>query len=377
MSEGSSAPLKVAIVGTRGIPNRYGGFEQFAEYLAVGLYERGHEVGVYLPDFHDYQEDTFKGVQLHRIGSPEKHIGAAANFLYDYFSLRDAIRRGYEIVLECGYGTSAPSLALTHLGRCIVVTNMDGLEWRRAKWSRPVQRLTRWFEAMAVRNSHALVSDNVGIQDYLKEAYGAESTYIPYGADIVLNPSADVLAPFDVVPGAYQLAVARLEPENNLEMICDGHRASGCGMPLLVIGNDRTAYGGFLRNCYQDVPSIHFLGAIYEKRTLDALRHHARIYFHGHSVGGTNPSLLEAMGCGAFIAAHDNSFNRTVVGEGALYFAGPGDVAGILAADLGGLQGYRGANIARIREEFNWDFIIESYERLFLDLVARRRPTVP
>lgn len=368
-------PMKIAILGTRGIPNQYGGFEQFAEYLAVGLHTRGHEVAVYLPHFHPHTEESFKGVRLHRIYSPEHRLGAAANFLYDHLCLRDAVRRGYDIALECGYGTAAPSFYLGTMGQTRIITNMDGLEWKRAKFSPLVQRFTRWLEAMAVRRSHALVADNIGIQDYLRETYGVESAYIPYGADVVESPPAEPLLEYNLEPGRYFMAIARLEPENNLEMLIDGYRMAAPDIPILIIGNQQTPYGRILQDRSCDLPGVRFLGAIYQKPVLDSLRCHARVYFHGHSVGGTNPSLLEAMGCGALIAAHDNPFNRSVVEAQALYFADPVGVSDIMrTSPFSWHASFREVNIARIRDTYSWNSIIDQYEKLFCQ-VSKDRPT--
>lgn len=364
-------PMKIAILGTRGIPNQYGGFEQFAEYLAVGLQERGHSVGVYLPHFHPNQGETYKGVSLHRITSPEHVLGAFANFIYDYLSLRDAIKRRYEIILECGYGTSAPSLFVVRPNKSIIITNMDGLEWKRSKWSRPVQWLTRWFEALAVKRSDVLVADNVGIQTYLQSVYGANSTCIPYGSEVVEAPSAEELNTYQLIPHSYFLAIARLEPENNLEMMLDGFRQAQCDQPMLIVGNHQTAYGRYLCDRYRDVPEIRFLGGIYQKEILDSLRHHARVYFHGHSVGGTNPSLLEAMGCGALVASHDNEFNRSVLQDHALYFTNAIEVNQILRMELTEEhRSFRRANIERVHSTYNWPVIIDQYESLFSQSLA-------
>lgn len=369
--------MKIAILGTRGIPNQYGGFEQFAEYLAVGLQARGHEVAVYLPHFHPYKEDTFRGVRLHRIYSPEHRLGAAANFLYDFLCLRDAVNRGYDVALECGYQSASISYYLGPLRGTSIVTNMDGLEWKRAKWSPLVQRLTRLFEALAVRRSHALVADNVGIQSYLHETYGADSTYIPYGAELVDEAPEAPLAGYQVDPGKYFLAIARLEPENNLEMLIEGYRLAKPAVPLLIIGNHHTPYGRLLQESCKDLEGVRFLGGIYQKPILDALRHHARIYFHGHTVGGTNPSLLEAMGCGATIAAHDNPFNRSVVQENAFFFHSPEEV-GILMGTNPELRkaAFLEGNAALIRGTFSWTQVVDQYEGLFRTVKTRKKTLI-
>lgn len=363
--------MHIAIVGTRGIPNAYGGFEQFAEYLATGLVERGHQVTVYLPDFHAYKEPTYRGVRLKRKPSPERWLGGAANLLYDYACLKDAVCSGEQVMLACGPGATVPT-GLMRLGKTLLVTNMDGIEWRRAKWNGAIRRLVRWMEGFATRRSHHLVADNIGIQSFLQEAYGAPSTFIPYGADLVGPLDPGPLAGYGLVPGGYGMLVARLEPENNIEMILDGWCLSASAKPFLVIGNAATPYGAKLRQKYRDAAHIRFIGGIYDKSLLDALRQHAWVYCHGHSVGGTNPSLLEAMACGATIFAHDNPFNRSVLAAGgAAYFHSPEQFAGLLAQGEPLDREHRAeANRARIQSTYTWPAIIDAYERLFLELVA-------
>ena len=171
---------------------------------------------------------------------------------------------------------------------------MDGLEWKRAKWSFFVKQLTKWFEKLATKNSNYLISDNKGIQDYIKKKYNKESVMIPYGADKV-NPKKQYLVEYNVTIQDYFLLIARLEPENNIEMILDGYLSSESTTSFLVVGNTETSYGKYLKDKYIEA-DIVFLGGIFNKEHLDSLRKFAKVYFHGHSVGGTNPALLEAMG---------------------------------------------------------------------------------
>ena len=161
--------MKIAILGTRGIPNNYGGFEQCAEYLSVGLVKKGHSVIIYNPDFHPYKEEFYKGVKIIRKSSPQNIVGAsAANFVYDYFCFKDAVSRDIDIILELGLITSSLSIIFCrHKGKSIV-TNLDGLEWKRAKWSPFIQKLTKMLERFGVKFSDYLISDNLGIKKHVK-----------------------------------------------------------------------------------------------------------------------------------------------------------------------------------------------------------------
>lgn len=367
--------MKIAIIGTRGIPNSYGGFEQFAEYLSVGLVNRGHSVTVYNVHFHEYNQSEFRGVTIKKIYSPEKQIGAAANFIYDYLCLKDALKQDFDIIYEAGYHSNAPSYYLLKKDSPIVITNMDGIEWKRTKWSYFTRKLIRQLEKLAVRKSDYLVSDNTAIQEYYKKEFGVESFYIAYGADLVTQFEQNIVSAYNIAVQQYFLLVARLEPENNIEIILDGYILSEDSRPFLVIGNAETKYGKFLQKKFSN-KNIRFLGGIYNKNVLDSLRYYSALYFHGHSVGGTNPSLLEAMASEALIAAHDNFFNKSVLNINALYFVNVKDVASIInGLDL--LENTSKAkfkinNRREIENYYSWEFIISQYENLFYKILAKK-----
>ena len=300
--------MKIAFVSTRGIPNNYGGFEQFAEYISVGLVARGHDVTVYSPHFHPYKESSYKGVKIKHIYSPEKWMGSSVgSFFYDFSSLRDALKNeNFDIIYEAGYTSIIPAYIwfnIKNRKNPIVVTNMDGLEYKRSKFNPLVQKFIFWEEKMAVKHSHYLIADNMGIHDYYKEKYRRDSKFLAYGADIHTDFNVDTLSEYDVTADNYYILIARLEPENNIEMAIQGYLKSNENgkKPLLIIGNTTTPHGKYLSGKYGHIDSVRFLGGIYNFKVLDDLRHFSSAYFHGHSVGGTNPSLLEAMAAGCFI----------------------------------------------------------------------------
>lgn len=367
--------MKIAILGTRGIPNSYGGFEQFAEYLSVGLVELGHSVTVYNVHFHEYDQLEFKGVEIRKIYSPEKQIGAPANFVYDYLCMKDALKQDFDIIYEAGYHSNAPSYYLLKKNSPIVITNMDGIEWKRSKWNYFTRQLIKKLEKIAVRKSDYLVSDNSAIQEYYKKEFCADSFCIAYGADIVEHFDEELISPYNVTAYNYFLLIARLEPENNIEMILDGYVLSADARPLLVVGNAETKYGRFLQAKYHN-NNIRFLGAIYNKEVLDNLRHYCALYFHGHSVGGTNPSLLEAMASEALIASHDNVFNKSVLNINALYFVKDKDVASIIRnLDSWGddeKKFFIANNKAQTINCYSWKSIVFQYENLFNEVLKKK-----
>ena len=366
--------LKIAILGTRGIPNQYGGFEQFAEYLSVGLAEKDHKVTVYNPHFHEFQEAAYRGVEVVYKYSPEDKLGASANFIYDYLCLRDALNKDFDIILECGYQSVAVSYFITPIQKSILVTNMDGMEWKRSKWSNFVKKITKKFEEWGAKKSHALVSDNKGISEYLQNEYGVVSAMIPYGAEIFNEPNLEVLLEYEVRDCNYFLLIARLEPENNIEMILDGYVESDSETTFLVIGNHSTPYGESLKKKYHQ-SGIKFLGGIYDQNKINNLRYYSKAYFHGHSVGGTNPSLLEAMACNCFIIAHDNEFNKSVLKENALFFGNAIKVKEYIKnidEFNDSKEEFKNNNIEQVKSTYSWDTIVDQYERLFKELVANQ-----
>ncbi|CAN5565423.1 glycosyltransferase [soil metagenome] len=361
--------MRIAITGSRGIPNNYGGFEQCAENLAVLLVKAGHEVTVYNPHYHSYKDNSYHGVTIIRQWNPEKKWGTVGNFIYDYRCMQHALKNESDILLVLGYTTASVFFPFLRKGKSVLVTNMDGLEWKRDKWNSTVKKLAKWFESLGAKYSDYLVSDNSEIGKYLKAEYGKDSTVIAYGSEIFDQPDAAVIEHYQVTPSNYDMLVARLEKENNIETTLDGVVQSGTQVPFLVIGNQQTPYGKFLVNKYAAYPHIRFIGGIYNQNHLNNLRWHCRYYFHGHSVGGTNPSLLEAMASGAYILAHDNVFNRDVLGQDAWYFRDSAEAASLLKAPEKlalSREEFLSTNKQKIIEQFNWGKIAGAYEALFL-----------
>ena len=361
--------MKIAILGTRGIPNNYGGFEQCAEFLSVGLAERGHEVTVYSPHFHTYKETKFKHVTIIKKRSPENIFGvSAANFIYDYLCFKDAVKKDFDIILQLGLITSALSLILCrHKGK-IVVTNIDGLEWKRKKWSKIIQILTKKLEKFGISYSDYLIADNQGIQQYLKQQYGRESQFIAYGAQEMNSLNKKILARYAITSKSYLLSIARLEPENNLETLFDAYLESSLKYPYYIVGKHTTSYGDYLKDKYRS-SNIIFLGPIYDKSHLDNLRYYSTLYLHGHSVGGTNPSLLEAMATKCLIVAHKNSFNISVLEKNAFYFKNKKDLATLLRSDLlSKKEKFSKNNLAKVKTQYNWNKIVDDYESYFFKI---------
>jgi glycosyltransferase involved in cell wall biosynthesis len=360
--------MKIGILGTRGIPNVYGGFEQFAQYLALGLVRKGYEVYVYNSSEHPYRDKEWNGVHIIHCRDWEKSIGTAGQFIYDYNCFRDAAGRDFDVLLQLGY-TSNSIWRRLWPRKAVNVINMDGQEWKRSKYNKLTRKFLRLAERWAVKHGDILIADSVGIRDYIREAYGRESIYIPYGAVIPTAFDPEIPGRYGLDRNGYYLLMARMEPENNIEMIIRGWMASGKTRPLVLIGNPGNTFGGYLVRTYRH-EKLHFIGAIYDADVVNALRHYSFLYLHGHSVGGTNPSLLEAMACGCSIAAHDNPFNKAILESDAFYFSTPREVAGILDMEQAPalIDERKQKNTSKVRTLYDWDKIIGDYEKVFLGL---------
>jgi len=372
----SSPAPRLHVLGTRGLPNRHGGFEAFAERLAPWLAARGWDVTVYCQEERGgpAREEMWRGVRLAHV--PVAHPGARGSIAFDWRSARQAIAAGGPL-LTLGCNTAA-FFVLHRRARRPHVVNVDGLEWQRRKWPRPVRA---WFYVnawLAGWLATALVADHPEIARLWRTRHPRASiATIPYGADCVEDADPALLEPFGVRPGAFGLIVARSEPENSILEMVRAWSAAPRGMPLLVLGEYDDGHNAYQRRVREAAgPLVRFPGAVYDPSTVAALRLHARLYLHGHTVGGTNPSLVEALGAGSPTLAHDNPFNRWVAGEAARYFSDERQCADALGTLLGGdptLARMRRAARVRHAEAFTWERILPRYEQLLIE-AARGNP---
>jgi glycosyltransferase involved in cell wall biosynthesis len=367
--------LSIGILGTRGIPNAYGGFEQFAQFLSVGLVERGHKVWVYNSKLHPYQQSNFKGVNIIHCNDWENRIGTAGQFIYDYNCIKDAGTRNFDILLQLGY-TSNSIWYSRWPKKPKNIINMDGLEWQRNKYNGLTKKFLKYAERLAAKHANVLIADSIGIQKYIKAEYRKDAIHIPYGANLTKSGNLQYLQSYNINPNKFHLLIARMEPENNIEVIIQGYLASNQNMPLVIVGNYQNKFGLYLRKKYEN-QKIQFIGAIYDQSIINSLRFYCAVYFHGHSVGGTNPSLLEAMGCGCKIIAHDNIFNRAILNNDAHYFKSAEDIRKIFNnnPNTNELDQFKKNNLQKIETLYSWNRIIESYEHVFVDSLEPKERT--
>ncbi len=375
-TEVADIPIKVAILGTRGIPARHGGFETFAEEISVRLVKRGFDVTVFCEFAGKESPLAYRGVDLVYVRAPK--LGPLTTIFFDLFSLLRA-RKEYDVVYMLGYGASIFCF-IPRLWGSKVILNMDGVEWARGKWNNVAKVYFRIMEAASMWTVDHLVVDAKGIFDHISSRHRRlpPCSMIPYGADLLFSPTKTaMLDEFGLSPDKYFLVVCRLEEENHVLEIIQGFVDSSCDVPLIVVGGTerKTPYIKKLIGFSND-PRIRFIGSVYNRDKLNVLRYYALAYLHGHSVGGTNPSLLESLGAGGLVIAHENCFNREVAGKAAFYFKNTEGITRIIDRIISGeydLKSMKNEALNIVAKKYNWEMITDQYELLFnVSLSAER-----
>lgn len=364
------------ILGIRGIPASHGGFETFAEKLAPWMRGRGWSVVVYCQGSETgaVHEDEWEGIR--RIHIPVKTDGAVGTIEFDIKSTLHALRLPGTI-LTLGYNTGFLSSLVRMFGRTNLI-NMDGLEWKRAKYSRGARAYLWVNERLAALAGTHLIADHPSIADHLAtRAKPSKIAMIPYGSPEIAEADPAPLGALGLEPGRFLTLIARPEPENSILEIVSAFGRRPRGIKLAVLGkySQDHAYQREVLAAGND--EILFPGAIYDPPTVRALRFHSLAYMHGHQVGGTNPSLVEALGAGNPIVAHDNRFNRWVAGDAGLYFGSVDEcdahITRILT-EAGQRDAMAAAAHRRWSEAFTWPAILEAYREL-IEAAADGRPS--
>ncbi|MBB5158571.1 glycosyltransferase involved in cell wall biosynthesis [Saccharopolyspora phatthalungensis] len=369
------------MIGTRGVPARYGGFETCVEEVGRRLVERGHEVTVYCrgAGVRSARAESHCGMRL--VHLPALRRKTLETLSHTALSALHAVVRRPDVAVVFN-AANAPLLPLLRLRGTPTITHVDGLEWKRAKWGPAGSAYYRRAEALAVRWSDALIADAWGIQDYYRDRFGTETEYIPYGAPILSEVGTDGITELGLRPRHYHLVVARFEPENHVHVAVDGYLRSNARHPLVVVGSAPYAdeYTASIKRAAKRNPNVRLLGGVWDQKLLDQLYGNALTYIHGHSVGGTNPSLLRAMGAGAPTSAFDVRFNREVLGSFGRYFRDAADLAALCdAAEADPAStSLRGQEQVQSLDRYTWDGVAEKYEELAARvLLGGKRKSAP
>jgi glycosyltransferase involved in cell wall biosynthesis len=354
------------ILGTRGVPAAHGGFETFAEKLALYLVNKGWRVVVYCQDdgAGPMVEDTWQGVE--RVRFPVAASGPKGTIVFDWRATAHAARHR-DLCLTLGYNT-ALFCTLLRLKGVPNLINMDGIEWSRAKWG-PIAKAWFWLnERAGCWLGNHLVADHPQIEAHLQtRVAAAKITTIAYGGEAVAAAPLEPVYALGLQPGRYLTVIARAEPENSLLEVVQGFSTKPRGHQLVVLGHYDSANGYHQAVKAAASTEVKFIGAIYDKAVVRALRFHSAAYVHGHQVGGTNPSLVEALGAGNPVLAHDNRFNRWVAGDGASYFTNADSLSeriDELLSNPSKLADLRANGHRHFEAMFTWSHILGQYENL-------------
>lgn len=369
------APVNLAILGTRGIPANYGGFETFAEECAAGLAARGHRVTVYGRSHHVPKKlKTHRGAQL--VVLPTLRSKYTDTVVHTFLSTIHALFQHYDIILMCNAANSVYAW-IPRLFGVPVAVNVDGIERLRRKWNRLGRAYYRLCEYLSTRLPDVIITDAKVIKQYYRDRYGAPSVFIPYGARTAKPDGRETLHRLRLAPEEYFLYVSRLEPENNAHLVVKAYERVRSSKKLVIVGDAPYAARYIETVRATRDPRILFPGALYgdDYRQLQA---NAFCYIHATEVGGTHPALIEAMGYGNLIVANETPENcETLGGAGLTYRKND---AGKLSEILQEIENrpaefahLKAAALHRAETVYSWDSVIDSYERLFLKMLASKK----
>jgi len=362
--------MKIAILGCRGIPAVIGGFETFAEAVAPRLVRKGLHVTVYCQKklFEKPRLREYLGVRLVHI--PVIRSKSFEALLYDLMTVIHALSGKFDALYMLS-DTTAMWLVIPRLLGKTVVVNTDGIEWRRSKWPWYGQALLKFNEWLAVQITPHLIVDSKAMGRYYKDRYDVDTDYITNGANLIQSENPELIAEFGLTPNKYFVVICRLEPENSIHTIIESFKTVGGDTRLAIAGGTsyKSRYMERLRQLAQDDPRIVFLGVRPDPAFQRELRTNCLAYVHGHQVGGTNPSLVEAMGAGNIILANDNPFNREVAGDAALYWSPEaGDLPEKMKYVIDGhdhLSSLGEKARKRCQESYSWDTIADLHDAYF------------
>lgn len=361
----------VALVGTRGVPAAYGGFETCVEEVGQRLARDGMRVRVYCRAAKDEPRPaTHLGMEL--VYRPALRRRALETLSHTLMSILHIVTHRVQAVIVFN-AANAIWLPLLWLMRIPVAVHVDGLEWRRGKWGPIGQLYYRYAESLAVRWSNALISDAQAIADYYADEFGRETIQLAYGAPRAERTDGSRLAELDLTPGEYHLVVARFERENHVLEIIEGYCASRATLPLVVVGS--APYSADYTKAVHAAADerVRFVGGVWDQALLDDLYQHSATYLHGHSVGGTNPSLLRAMGAGSVCLAYDVVFNREVLGVAGRFFADPAALGRLIEQVEASEDAPAWSRLASERAKaYCWEDVSAGYATMIDNLIARR-----
>ncbi len=354
---------KIAIIGTNGIPSKYGGFETLVEYLVLNLSDQ-YEITVFCSTkLNKERKPAYKGIKLEYI---DLDANGWQSIFYDMVSIYRSYKK-YDKVLVLGCsGSLIQPLFKKYKNKFIM--NLGGLDWQRSKWNFFTRKYLKLSEEIGVRYSGHIISDNEGIKDYLMTEYGLDSVMIMYGGDQVSKvvPVASDVIKYPFLASPYAFTVARIQPDNNIDILLGAFDESSL-MPFVFVGNwNNSKYGKKTREKYSKCPNLILLDAIYDHRELNVLRSNCKVYLHGHSAGGTNPALVEAMNLGLAVVAFNSIFNKYTTNFEALYFSDSAELKSVVNSLTDTELSIVGNKmLCFAKQNYSWKHIAAQYAEVF------------
>ncbi len=371
--------MKIALLGTRGVPASYSGFETCVEQLGQRLVQRGHQVTVYCRSHHiTYSGMTYKGMRLVKLPTiANKYLDT---IVHSFLSSLHALPQRYDIGLYFIAGNS-PVTWIPRLVGTKTILNVDGLDWKREKWPTLAKKYIQLAERLATLLPNAYVTDSRVVQQYYRDRFGHEPPYVPYGSDIEVTPPGETLTQYDLQPGKYILFVGRLVPENCAHHLVEAFQGLETDLKCVIVGDApyAEAYKARLRALGTGDDRIVFTGYVFGKGYYE-LGSNARIFVETSGVGGTHPALVEAMAFGNCVIVNDTPENLETIGDAGFAYSGSDGAASLrtvlrrLLAEPGLVEQYRGKAAARARAVYTWESVTDAYERLFYQIANRPLP---
>lgn len=371
--------MKIALLGTRGVPASYSGFETCAEQLGQRLVERGHQVTVYARSHHiTYDQPTYKGMRIMKHGTiANKYLDT---IVHAFLSSLHALTQRYDIALYFIAGNS-PVTWIPRLVGAKTVLNVDGLDWKREKWPALAKKYIQFAEYLATKLPTVFITDSRVVQRYYKDRFDSEPPYIPYGSDVELLPPGETLAKFGLKDENYVLFVGRLVPENCAHHLVEAFKGIETDMKCVIVGDAAYAedYIASLKARAENDPRIVFTGYVFGKGYCE-LGTNAHIFVETSGVGGTHPALVEAMAFGSCVVVHNTPENLETVDKAGFSYEGKLGADGLrgilqnLLDDPGLTAEYQKRAQQRANSVYTWDAVTDEYERLFYQLLKRPLP---
>lgn len=354
--------INISIIGTVGVPACYGGFESLVDNLLDFTPPNVQYTVFCSAKKYENHLKTYKGAKLIYL---DREANGSSSILYDFECMKKSLNSDIMLILGVSGCIFLPYIRRIFKGK--IITNIDGLEWKRDKWKWYAKKLLHFSEKMAVKYSDVVIGDNKGITDYVHDFYKKEAKLIAYGGDQVSKIIDDSLyEKYSFCRQKYTVTVCRIEPENNILSILEAFSDDNIPIPLVMVGNwEKSEFGKLMKEKFASCKNIHLLDPIYEPHIINWIRSNAYVYIHGHSAGGTNPSLVEAMNLSLPVLAFDCVYNRATTENSCLYWSHSADIKNLLEnkieefSKIGNKMGELGKNL------YSWEKIAKQYNNLW------------